>query len=147
MESMKIEAGQRRKGLRAGFLLLVVFAVICLPVHAPAAQDCRFCHDEPLYRVDFNKSIHANNGCTSCHVGITNIEKHRDGKEKPTPVDCGSCHQDIAKEYRQNFHYLQEDFRCSDCHRTNTSSSPSSRSAPSATATRTTRPRATARPS
>ena len=49
--------------------------------------------------------------------GITNIEKHRDGKEKPAPVDCGSCHQDIAKEYRQNFHYIQEDFRCSDCHR------------------------------
>ena len=98
---MKIEAGQRRKGLRAGFLLLAVFAVICLPVPAPAAQDCRFCHDEPLYRVDFNKSIHANNGCTSCHVGITNIEKHRDGKEKPAPVDCGSCHQEIAKEYRQ----------------------------------------------
>ena len=32
-------------------------------------------------------------------------------------MDCGICHQDIAKEYRQNFHYLQEDFRCSDCHR------------------------------
>ena len=114
---MKIEARQRRNGLRAGLLLLAVFAVLCLPVPAPAAQDCRFCHDEPLYRVDFNKSIHAGNGCTSCHVGITNIEKHRDGKEKPAPVDCGSCHQEIAKEYRNNFHYIQEDFRCSDCHR------------------------------
>ena len=63
-----------------------------------------------------NRAPHANNGCTSCHTDITNIEKHRDGKEKPAPVDCGSCHQDVAKEYRQNFHYLQEDFRCSDCH-------------------------------
>ena len=50
-------------------------------------------------------------------MGITNIEKHRDGKEKPAPVDCGSCHQEIAKEYLNNFHYIQEDFRCSDCHR------------------------------
>ena len=114
---MRIEARQRQKGLRAGLLLLAVFAVLCLPLAVSAAQDCRFCHDEPLYRVDFNKSIHAGNGCTSCHVGITDIEKHRDGKEKPTPVDCGSCHQEIAKEYRNNFHYIQEDFRCSDCHR------------------------------
>ena len=103
----------------AGLLFLAVVVLISLTAvgHAATQQDCQFCHDEPLYRVDFKKSIHANNGCTSCHTDITNIEKHRDGKEKPAPVDCGSCHQDIAKEYRQNFHYLQEDFRCSDCHR------------------------------
>ncbi|MCU0555674.1 MAG: cytochrome c3 family protein, partial [Syntrophales bacterium] len=114
---MKITAIKRRYGLRAGWLLLAVLAVFCLPAPSLAAQDCRFCHDEPLYRVDFSHSIHAGNGCTSCHTGVTDIEKHRDGKEKPAPVNCGSCHEAIAKEYLSNFHYIQEDFRCSDCHR------------------------------
>ncbi len=121
MESGQMKTRAARKSIlsMAGLLFLVVAALVCLPAvgHAASQQDCQFCHDEPLYRVDFKKSIHANNGCTSCHADITDIEKHRDGKEKPAPVDCGSCHQDIAKEYRQNFHYLQEDFRCSDCHR------------------------------
>ncbi len=111
-----IDAGKRRHGHPAGLLLLAVLAALCMPA-AALSQDCRFCHDEPLYRVDFNRSIHAHNGCTSCHVGITDIEKHRDGKEKPAPVNCGSCHENIAREYLNNFHYIQEDFRCSDCHR------------------------------
>jgi len=121
MESghMNTRATRQNSLFMAGLLYLAAFALICLPAvgHAASQQDCQFCHDEPLYRFDFKKSTHANNGCTSCHTDITNIEKHRDGKEKPASVDCGSCHQDIAKEYRQNFHFLQEDFRCSDCHR------------------------------
>jgi len=117
MESMKLTARKRRCGLPAGWLLAAAIALVCLPSAAPAAQDCQFCHDEPLYRVDFSRSIHAGNGCTSCHTGITDIEKHRDGREKPAPVNCGICHQEIAKEYLDNFHYIQEDFRCSDCHR------------------------------
>jgi len=117
METMQVTAGKQRIGFRAGLAMLAAITLTCLPHTSPASQDCRFCHDEPLYRVDFNGSVHAGNGCTSCHVGITNIEKHRDGKEKPAPVNCGVCHEKIAKEYLSNFHYIQEDFRCSDCHR------------------------------
>ncbi|MRR35834.1 hypothetical protein EG829_14370, partial [bacterium] len=94
---MKIRANRQSILSMAGLLSLAIVALVCQPLvgHAATQQDCQFCHDEPLYRVDFKKSTHANNGCTSCHTDITNIEKHRDGKEKPGPVECGSCHQGI----------------------------------------------------
>ena len=78
--------------------------------------DCLSCHDDYLFRVQFPASIHGNNACTSCHTDIKNLDSHMTGKEKPNPVNCGICHQEIAREYLQNFHYVQLDFRCSDCH-------------------------------
>jgi cytochrome b subunit of formate dehydrogenase len=78
--------------------------------------DCQFCHDDYLFRAAFPASVHGNNGCTSCHVDFRNLDSHMTGKEKPTLVSCGSCHQEIAREYQQNFHYIELDFRCYDCH-------------------------------
>ncbi|HOG17936.1 MAG TPA: hypothetical protein PLB96_11395, partial [Syntrophales bacterium] len=82
-----------------------------------ATLDCLSCHDDHLFRAEFPKSVHGDNSCTSCHTGITNEERHSAGEERPAAVHCGSCHEEIARRYRQNFHYVQLDFRCSDCHR------------------------------
>ena len=108
---------------RAAFLSLTGIAAAALAIlifAAPAwgaALDCLGCHDDYLYRRSFTRSVHGDNGCTSCHRGITNKERHSTGEEKPARVDCGSCHDEIARQFQQNFHYLQLDFRCNDCHR------------------------------
>jgi cytochrome b subunit of formate dehydrogenase len=78
---------------------------------------CSRCHDAHKFRVAFPQSAHGNLGCVSCHTGITDLRRHSTGEEKPAPVSCGRCHGQIAADYRSNFHYIQEDFRCWDCHR------------------------------
>ncbi|MCX5820266.1 MAG: cytochrome c3 family protein [Deltaproteobacteria bacterium] len=91
---------------------------------APAAvtsagpeKSCQSCHDDDLFRVRFADSVHGNNSCKSCHTDIRSLPAHMTGKERPAPVNCGICHQEVARAFRKNFHYLQEDFRCTDCHR------------------------------
>ena len=98
---------------------LLCLAAVFLSGHPAWGKtlNCLSCHDDNLFQVQFPASIHGNNACTSCHTDIKNLDSHMTGKEKPAPVDCGACHQEIAREYLQNFHYLQLDFRCSDCHR------------------------------
>jgi cytochrome b subunit of formate dehydrogenase len=83
---------------------------------APVGQ-CQRCHDGYVFRHHFPQSAHGNLVCASCHAGITDLKRHTTGEEKPAPVACGRCHGQIASEYRTNFHYIQEDFRCWDCHR------------------------------
>lgn len=84
---------------------------------AAVSRTCQGCHDDPKFQAAFNSSVHGSNGCRSCHADIRNLDRHMTGQDKPAPVSCASCHQQIAGEYRANFHYLQEDFRCVDCHR------------------------------
>lgn len=102
----------------AGLGLMFLAAVI-LPAYPAFAKapDCLYCHDDYLFRTQFLDSVHGNNACTSCHTGIENLDRHMTGRENPAPVACGSCHQEIAREYLKNFHYIQLDFRCYDCHR------------------------------
>ena len=78
---------------------------------------CQTCHDGYLHRVQFPQSVHGNHGCISCHTEIVHLGRHMTGEEKPVLASCGSCHGEIASQYRRNFHYIQEDFRCYDCHR------------------------------
>ncbi|HOF04598.1 MAG TPA: cytochrome c3 family protein [Syntrophales bacterium] len=82
-----------------------------------ASGQCLQCHDEYKFRDAFPRSVHGNIGCGGCHRGIADLRRHSRGEEKPQPVSCGSCHERIAAEYLANFHYIQEDFRCYDCHR------------------------------
>jgi cytochrome b subunit of formate dehydrogenase len=108
----------RIAGLTA-LLILFGLANACPAVTPPlgAGLNCRGCHDDELYRSRFAASVHGNNSCTSCHADIRDLKAHMTGQARPAPVDCGACHREIAKEYRNNFHYLYEDFRCTDCHR------------------------------
>ena len=98
-------------------LLMVLFVLMIVsPASALAERNCIDCHDDHKFRILFAGSVHGNNGCVSCHAGIGDVGRHSRGVDKSTLLSCGSCHRDIAKDYRRNFHYLQEDLRCYDCH-------------------------------
>ncbi|MCF8053705.1 MAG: cytochrome C [Deltaproteobacteria bacterium] len=77
---------------------------------------CLRCHSTIVNKEAFLNSVHGYNDCVSCHRGITNIEEHIAGEQKPTMAACAQCHKDIAEKHKQGFHYLQLDFRCWDCH-------------------------------
>ncbi|HOM30000.1 MAG TPA: cytochrome b/b6 domain-containing protein [Deltaproteobacteria bacterium] len=79
-------------------------------------QGCERCHYDQTYTTGFAASVHARNSCASCHGFIKDLGSHMRGADRPKPVDCTTCHERISREYLQNFHYLQEDFRCVDCH-------------------------------
>jgi cytochrome b subunit of formate dehydrogenase len=38
------------------------------------------------------------------------------GENKPKPVNCGSCHRDVASRFRRDVHYIKQNFQCQDCH-------------------------------
>ncbi len=107
----------RRNHLSAFFCTLFVAWVLCMvPVFA-SARTCQDCHYGAMHTAGFDASVHAKNGCLSCHSDVTDLNAHMTGHLRPAPVTCGKCHAGIAEKYRKNFHYLQEDFRCVDCHR------------------------------
>ncbi len=82
-------------------------------------SSCLQCHADHVFTKDFPNSVHAANGCTSCHTGIdlNNIYAHMSGETKPKLVSCGKCHKEIWEKYKKDYHYLYQDFRCYDCHR------------------------------
>jgi len=120
---------------RYGRLINTLFIVACLccsrggwaavpggyqtpgSVPGPSSIQCLDCHDDYLFAKQFPQSIHGRNGCESCHDGVTDAEKHMLGGQKPALVSCAECHASIATEYKDNYHYLHQDFRCYDCHR------------------------------
>lgn len=83
---------------------------------AVKTTECLNCHSSQLYVTDFPKSVHGNNSCVSCHRDIKDLKRHMRGDIKPSPVACASCHQEIGRLFSKNFHYLRQDFRCTDCH-------------------------------
>jgi len=99
-------------------MCLLSFNQLAFPglLDGAVARTCEGCHDDPKYQGSFAMSVHGNNGCRSCHGDIRDLSRHMTGQDRPASVACGQCHQQIARDYRRNFHYLQEDFRCVDCH-------------------------------
>ena len=101
-------------------LMVLVIGLVPLAsqkyVNAAEDKDCFDCHDDKgleterngqtisLY-VDkdaFSKSIHADNGCVSCHVDADVADfPHPDHLEK---VDCGLCHDDVKARYDKSTH-------------------------------------------
>ncbi|MBN2296976.1 MAG: cytochrome c3 family protein [Deltaproteobacteria bacterium] len=106
----------------------LIFYVALLVFIAPGSQGlvhcaqnidsdtCRECHYDSMFGQSFDTSAHGTNSCSSCHKDITDLKLHMSGTQRPAPVDCGACHSEIAGQFLENFHYLQEDFRCVDCH-------------------------------
>jgi cytochrome b subunit of formate dehydrogenase len=80
------------------------------------SRNCVSCHEAFVYRGEFPSSVHGNNGCASCHT-IRNVARHTSGEEKPLLINCGSCHGQIAADFKQDAHYLHQSFQCQDCHR------------------------------
>lgn len=108
--------------LTAAFCLIIACGFLSVTEAAQTGAQsvnarCTTCHSDDPFRIHFPQSAHSSLNCVSCHLGITDLKQHMRGESKIEPVNCGSCHGEIAREYRNNFHYLQEDFRCRDCHR------------------------------
>lgn len=72
----------------------------------------------------FDNSIHGILSCTDCHTAATEIP-HPDHMP---PVDCGSCHTDVAKTYQYHGFKREESGElfpdCHDCHGTHDILSP-----------------------
>jgi len=119
---------------RTAILLGIVCALVA-PAGLSRAQDddeCLFCHGEPdaaretdggqvvsLYvePAIFADSVHAEEGCLSCHVDIDELP-HAEDLE---PVDCGGCHveAEVYAESRHGEAVAQGDPlapACRDCH-------------------------------
>ncbi len=111
-----------RKGIFSAVLVILLVGIPLLPFAWGADEStisrntCRECHYDAMYGQSFDDSVHGKNGCQSCHIDITDLDLHMSATQRPSPVNCGTCHPVIAGEYLGNFHYLQEDFRCVDCH-------------------------------
>ncbi len=108
---------KKRRGLRGALAGLALAAFFCgQQVYAMSDADCLDCHGEADLTVevdgkemslyvdgeDYASSIHADNGCVSCHV-------QADVPEAPHPfpmkkVNCGSCHDDVEKIYKNSLH-------------------------------------------
>lgn len=100
---------------------------------------CMGCHqDEALTRQDaqgakillyvseaeFKKSVHGGLSCTDCHAQIKDEAHAAGGQKVRDRVECGTCHQNEAKEYRQSLHAkaimkgTDAAAHCYDCHGT-----------------------------
>lgn len=98
---------------------LIAAAISLLPakiVMAQSVDDCMMCHeDKELTKVrdgrevsltidldKFKKSIHGDMDCIDCHGDLSGAEFPHE--ENLQPVDCGTCHDDIAAVYNGSLH-------------------------------------------
>jgi formate dehydrogenase gamma subunit len=114
--------------------LWLVFAAGVMAAPAMSDDDCLVCHaDKTLMTTNaagreislfvdqakFAASVHATNGCVSCHTGIT--ASHPDNRPVPS-VNCALCHEQQGESYGASVHGLarkagHEDVAtCVDCH-------------------------------
>lgn len=103
-------------------LLTIGITVLFLAATAWAAPElaidpgkCLDCHADRIAADVFAQSVHGQNACTSCHVEITDLEKHRRGEITIRPVRCARCHKQEAADHYASVHMLHE-IGCSDCH-------------------------------
>lgn len=99
-----------------------------------AKESCLDCHSDPDMSRDvkgvkqalfvdgqrFAGSVHTSLACRDCHVKLT--DKHQEGTEAYTEVDCSGCHGSEAKEYATSIHGMSQKMGstaaayCNDCH-------------------------------
>src|SRR5512133_1165669 len=96
------------------FLLLTPCAVLANGVSINP-QECLKCHDKVVGMQDFSNSVHGQNGCTSCHLEITDLKRHESGEQMPGAVKCVRCHKKETAEHYSSVHMLN-DIKCADCH-------------------------------
>ncbi|MEA3465156.1 MAG: cytochrome c3 family protein [Thermodesulfobacteriota bacterium] len=105
-------------------ILYLVAVAACLtfgisPVWAMEAEDCLACHssaddvgeDNAVDEQLFNKTAHADEGCTACHeIG----DEHPYELQSAMGATCVDCHYDIGETYAASAH--GENATCVDCH-------------------------------
>ena len=68
----------------------------------------------------FKGSVHGTLACRDCHTKLT--DKHQEGTETYTDVDCSGCHTGQAKSYATSIHGMSQTMGataaayCHDCH-------------------------------
>ncbi|MBD3288547.1 hypothetical protein GF337_07070 [candidate division KSB1 bacterium] len=117
-------------------ILIILFTSIATPYMIFAVDDetCLMCHSDPTLTMErdgktiqlfvkksrYEKSVHGENGCVSCHFDADVEEMPHD-----TPlekVDCGLCHDDAAEDYNESLHGTALERNdpdaptCIDCH-------------------------------
>jgi len=129
----------RKKSKRIGFTTLLTILTLFFihsQVFALSDEACMECHSDPDLTMErdgktinlqvdheiFKDTIHAENGCVSCHVEA-DVEE---GEEHPMPmssVNCGNCHEEIFETYSKSMHGVARmeagDLlapKCYDCH-------------------------------
>lgn len=129
-----IMALQRNQALIAllVFASLLAFTGDVFGAPAPSNDACLSCHGMPGLEKErdgkkiplsvdprgFSKSVHAPLGCTVCHIDVSQVP------HPPTlkPVQCASCHAQVAKVYDVSVHGRAthngdgDAATCSDCH-------------------------------
>ena len=80
----------------------------------PCRINCFECHD--VDRAAYAASVHRNNACTSCHTGITDVDRHALGEQEPDKPDCRGCHEEVGRDYAENVHNQEFGMACTDCH-------------------------------
>ncbi len=112
----------------------VALLLLAVAARGQSTADCLACHEDRTLsaQVDghavsrwvdpeaYRKSAHGGIDCVGCHADLSGTEFPH--KEKAAPVDCGACHEEVAKVYAGSLHgqKLQEKApyapRCWDCH-------------------------------
>ncbi len=131
---MKKTVGRRARAWSLASLLCIIMVVGGSHAYALSNDDCLDCHSDQELTTEkdghtislfvdgdhFAKSVHAENGCVSCHV-----EADVEGDEHPfpmSPVNCADCHEEEGEIYaasahgqaaRRNDPYAP---KCQDCH-------------------------------
>ncbi len=128
-------AGSAARRARTGFVLATAVALLCAGARGAARAEtdaCVACHGQEGFEADgralfvgaekFAASVHGRMGleCTSCHADLANTEIPH--TEHVAPVECGGCHESIAKVYAESLHGREARGgaplapRCASCH-------------------------------
>lgn len=94
-------------------LHIAAAVIVFTPAFAPAAgsdAQCLGCHADK--NTAFHGSVHAANGCTSCHTDIKGFPH----PEKIAKVDCGTCHAAAKTALESSVHATASQQPCVTCH-------------------------------
>ncbi len=104
---------------KMAFILSLILALV-VPAGAENGMaidpaTCLQCHDDVVKAEQFAGSVHGKNACTSCHVEITDVDRHASGGIEVGKVKCVRCHKQETAEHYASVHMLN-DVACADCH-------------------------------
>jgi len=90
-------------------------ALAAEPRTTVASTECLGCHGDLVSEQDFVRSTHGGNGCTSCHLGGLQLDRHMSGDVPMLEVECVRCHEHEADEFAGSVHAGNE-LACTSCH-------------------------------
>lgn len=104
--------------LGTGFFIALLGFSAANPGSTSGSPDCTPCHAKsktPVTRDMLKDSVHAGLSCIDCHAAIQSIPH----AERPSTVDCGSCHSAQAMGWHKSPHAVRPGApTCAGCHGT-----------------------------